>query len=96
MNKRKGAISQQTLAVSRQEWIQKIKLFECYTGKDKKNWTYLSLLGQEPTFKIISSDPVMSTALLNENWQTAQTRHLIGVYIQCRLRSDAMSALLNK
>ena len=29
-----------------------MKLFKCYTEKDKnKNWTDLSLLGQEPTFK---------------------------------------------
>ena len=33
-----------------------MKLFKCYTEKDKnKNWTDLSLLGQEPTFKVILS-----------------------------------------
>ena len=35
--------------------MQKIKLFKCYTEKDKdENWTDLSLLGQEPTFNIAS------------------------------------------
>ena len=30
-----------------------MKLFKCYTEKKKRNnWTDLSLLGQEPTFKI--------------------------------------------
>ena len=48
---KKGLIVSKLLQLSRQEWIQKIKLFKCDTEKDKnKNWTDLSLLGQEPTF----------------------------------------------
>ena len=44
--------NKQTEKFSRQEWIQKITLFICYTEKDKnKSWTDLSLLGQEPTLK---------------------------------------------
>ena len=39
------------LRFSWQEQIQKIKLFEYYTEKYKKNWTKLSLLGQKPIFK---------------------------------------------
>ena len=31
--------------------IQRKELFKYYTEKDKKNWTELSLLGREPTFK---------------------------------------------
>ena len=47
----KGRILSEPLWFSRQEWIQKIKLFKCYAEKDKtKNWTDLSLLGQESTF----------------------------------------------
>ena len=47
----RGRILSKLLRFSRQEWIQKIKLFKCYTEKDKtKNWTDLSLLGQESTF----------------------------------------------
>ena len=50
-----GLIVSKLLRFSRQEWIQKIKLFKCYTEKGKnKNWTDLSLLGQEPTFKELS------------------------------------------
>ena len=49
---KKGLIVSKLLWFSRQERIQKIKLFRCYTEKDKnENWTDLSLLGQEPTFK---------------------------------------------
>ena len=49
---KKGLIVSKLLQFYRQEWIQKIVLFECYTEKDKnKNWRDLSLLGQEPTFK---------------------------------------------
>ena len=45
-------IASKLLRFSRQKWNQKIKLFKCYTEKDKnKNWTDWSLLGQEPTFK---------------------------------------------
>ena len=49
----KELIVNKLLQFSRQEWIQKIKSFKCYTEKDKnKNWTDLYLLGQEPTFKV--------------------------------------------
>ena len=48
----KGRILSKILRFSQQEQIQKIKLFKCYTEKDKKKyWTDLSFLGQEPTFK---------------------------------------------
>ena len=48
---KKGLIVSKLLQFSRQEWIQKTKLFKCDTEKDKnKKWTNLSLLGQEPTF----------------------------------------------
>ena len=59
---KKGLIVSKLLRFSRQEWIQKIKLFKCYTEKDKhKNWTDLSLLGQEPTFKVMSGRSVYLT-----------------------------------
>ena len=49
----KGRFLSRLSRFSRQDWIQKIKLFKCYTEKDKnKNWTDLSLLGQESTFKV--------------------------------------------
>ena len=49
---KKGLIVSKLLQFSRLEWIQKMKLFKCYTEKGKsKNWTDLSLSGQEPTFK---------------------------------------------
>ena len=38
---------------SRQDWIQKIKLRKCYTEKDK-NKKFDRLLGQEPTFNVLS------------------------------------------
>ena len=50
--KQTNANSQQNLAVSWQEQIQKIKLFNYYTEKDKNTWATLSSLGQEPTFKV--------------------------------------------
>ena len=55
INKRKKRlILSKLLRFSRQEWIQKIKLFVCYTENDtNKNWTDLSLSGQEPTFKTL-------------------------------------------
>ena len=50
------------LRVSRQEWIQKIKLFKCYTGNGKnKNCTDLSLIGQKPTFKRIKLAALLGT-----------------------------------
>ena len=55
MNKRNNANSQQNLAISWQEQIQKIELFKYYTEKDKKNiLTKFSSLGQEPTFKVMT------------------------------------------
>ena len=62
---KKGLIVSELLRFSRQEWVQKIKLFKYYTEKDKnENWTDLSLLGQEPTFKVtipyLNSDKVQS------------------------------------
>ena len=52
---KKGLIASKLLLFSWQEWIQKIKLFKCDTEKDKnKNWTDLSFLGQEPTFKSVN------------------------------------------
>ena len=47
-----GLIISKLLRFFRQERIQEIKLIKCYTEKDKKKWTDLSLLGQEPTFKV--------------------------------------------
>ena len=47
----KPQILSKILRFSWQEQIQKMKLFNYYTEKDKNIWTKLSSLGQEPTFK---------------------------------------------
>ena len=62
-----GLIVSKLLRFSRQEWIQKKKNIQIYTEKGKnKNWTDLSLLGQEPTFKNLKY--LLMTLVVLNNW----------------------------
>ena len=49
---KKGLLATNSCSFLGRNGFRKYKLFKCNTEKDKnKNWTDLSLLGQEPTFK---------------------------------------------
>ena len=56
---KKNLNSQQNLVSSWQEQIQKIKLLNYYTEKDKKYLDKLSSLRQEPTFKTVANKRCM-------------------------------------